>query len=201
MTILFEMFRQRVYGRILEQIHESNFLLERVCKFSLHLDHQQRVPANIKEVVVHVDLVHLQHLHTTPPRSFRSSSVSGALGNLGRLGSFSGNGSARRSILPFGESGSAGKNTNAAGHHVLWQVAADMIPQFARSWWRLGLPDNIRHQLPLSSSPTPDTTATTSRTPACCPSTASISPSSMRKPAHLHLMIDAPRNSIFPSGR
>src|SRR6185295_18729381 len=35
-------------------------------------------------------------------------------------------------------------------HHVLGQVAADVLPQFARSWWRLGLPNNIRHQLPLS---------------------------------------------------
>ena len=116
MTILSQVSRQRTYGWILKQIYEFNFPLERGCQVFLHLDHQQRVPADIEKVVVHANLLHLQHCAPHAREIVRSSSVTGALRKLcARPASFSGNGSARRSILPLGERGIAGKNTKAAG--------------------------------------------------------------------------------------
>ncbi len=61
MTILSEVSRQRVYGWILKQIHEMNFPLERGCQAFLHLDHQERVPANIKKFVMDANVLHLQY--------------------------------------------------------------------------------------------------------------------------------------------
>lgn len=62
MTILPEMFRERIDGRILKQVDELNFLLHLLGKFSLHLDHQQGVPAQIEEVVMRANVVLLQYL-------------------------------------------------------------------------------------------------------------------------------------------
>ena len=98
-----------------------------------------------------------------------------------------GRGRALRSILPFGVSGSESSRHEGRGHHVLGEPLAQEAAQIAR---RDGAATAARSTRPGGSSPLLARRTTT----ACADrrvlaSAASMSPSSMRWPPHLDLVV------------
>ena len=107
-----------------------------------------------------------------------------------------------RSTLPFGVSGSAVEQHEGRRDHVVGQL---LLREDARS--ALGAAPRLRarrrrRRRPAACRPGASSRATTtaSRTAGCGRSTASISPSSMRKPRIFTWWSMRPRNSMLPSG-
>ena len=106
-----------------------------------------------------------------------------------------GAGSALRSSLPFGVSGSASSRTYAAGTMYSGRRSAEMRAQRLRAGRSSPAQYATSRRSPGASS---RASTTASRTPACSGSRASISPSSMRKPRTFTWSSRRPRNSERP---
>ena len=68
-----EVARQRAHRRVLEELHHRHLTLEAGGEADLELGHQQRVPAELEEVVVSADLIDAKKL--TPQRGYRAFEV------------------------------------------------------------------------------------------------------------------------------
>ena len=158
---------------------------------------QQRVAAEVEEVVVDADPLDAEHLGEQraqdrllrrPRRPMRRRAPS------------SGAGSARRSSLPFGVSGSA-PAPRAPTAPCSPAAAATAQPAAPRCPAPRPLPPPRRR--PAAGRPAPSGRAITAAcdTPGCAVSAASISPGSMRKPRIFTCWSTRPRNSSAPSGR
>ena len=104
--------RQRGDGRRLEQAADRDLDVERRADAADQPGGQQRVAAELEEVVVDADLGNAQHLgeQRAQHRFLRRARRRGA-----PRSPYPGAGSARRSSLPFGVSGSRSSSTNADG--------------------------------------------------------------------------------------
>ena len=145
-------------------------------------------------------------LSSTPTRSRRSTSaqipastsstcVRGAT-YVASAGARSGAGSALRSSLPLGVSGSAFSTTNAPGTMYsgrLWRRCARSASG--------STPPTTYATSPLSPGAYSRATTTQSVTPGSSRSAASTSPSSMRKPRTFTCASSRPRYSSVPSAR
>ena len=119
-----------------------------------------------------------------------------AAGATGALVSVSGR--ARRSTLPLGVTGSAGRNTHADG--TMYSGTCPL--RYARNASEAGTsPSATTYATSRRSSPSPRATTTVSRTEAYARSAASISPGSMRKPRIFTCWSARPAISATPSGR
>ena len=104
----------------------------------------------------------------------------------------SGAGSARRSTLPFGVSGSCVERDEQRRDHVVRQRArAGARAARPSAGARAGRGDEVRHQPLLAARSGLRATTTASATAGCRASAASISPSSMRIAADLDLEVGA----------
>ena len=144
-----------------------------------HLGGQQRVPAQVEEVVVDADPLHAQHLR--PDLGQRRLQLGRAVPRsaAARTRRRSGAGSALRSSLPFGVSGSASSATNAAGT----MYSGRRLGAGARA--ARPAPRRPPRTPPAACRPArPRAPATTAvgHARAARAARASISPSSMRKP-------------------
>ena len=149
-----------------------------------HAGGQQRVAAEVEEAVVDADPVQPEDLGEDPgtgsPRGrARRPAVAARRGE-------SGAGSAARSSLPFGVSGSASSTTNAAGHHVVGQASARRTPRSsAGSAHGAGRRRRRRRRGAGRRRRRAARRRRACATAGCAASAASISPSSMRKPRTL----------------
>ena len=160
------------------------------------LGRQQRVAAEVEEVVVDADR---GRPRTSAQIAATTVSVGGGRRRAGRRrGRATGAGRARRSSLPFGPSAAArrarrtrpGPCSRAAAASAARRrrvAARGRRPRYATSRWSPGRSSR--------------TMTAASRTPGCSRSAASISPSSIRRPRSLTWWSMRPRNSSVPSGR
>ena len=175
--------RQLRHRGSLEQRPQRQLHAEHLADARDHPRGQQRVPAQLEEVVL-----------PPPPRSSRSTSaqIPASTSSTGVArrhvlapppARSSGAGSALRSSLPFGVSGSA-PAPRTRRHHVLRQAPAQVLAQ-RRSACRVA--DDVRHQPLLARRVLAHRPPAHSRDAACRRSAASISPLDAEA-AHLHLV-------------
>ena len=115
----------------LEQRPQRQLHPERLADARDHPRGQQRVPAQLEEVVVHAPPAPAPSTSAQIPASTSSTGVRGATYRSSAAAS-SGAGSALRSSLPLGVSGSASSSTNAAGTMYSGRLAPQVRPQRLR---------------------------------------------------------------------
>ena len=167
-----------------------------------HLRGQQRVAAQLEEVVVRRPPAPRRSTSAQMPAS--SSSGRRARGDVGARGAGApppGAGSALRSTLPLGVSGSASSTHEGRRHHVLGQplragsARSAVGVQRRRPRRRRRPPAACRRARPRA----PRTTA--SRTPGCCAQRGLDLAQLDAEAAHLHLVVErGPGTRCVPSG-
>ena len=171
-----------------------------------HLGGEQRVAAELEEVVVHADPLAAASTSAQIPASSSSTGVRGAgvrrRGARGRLRRRQG---ACGPPCRWASSGSACERHEGRRHHVLGQPLAPGTRAAPPQLRPATSPRPARRRPPARRSPAAAgasrATTAASRTAGCAASAASISPSSMRKPRTLTWWSIRPRNSSSPSGR
>ena len=162
-------------------------------------DRQQRVAAELEEVVVPADPLHAQHLRPDRRQRLLDLAVAAPRSRVAHTASPSGAGSALRSSLPFGVSGSASSAHERRRHHVLRQAP----PQVRRAARSASAPPRRPRTPPAACRPArPRAPRPPHRaTPALRRSTrldlAQLDPEA----PDLHLVVVRPRNSSVPSAR
>ena len=191
--------RQRRNRRRLKQAADRHLDIQARPDAADQPRRQQRMTAQLKEIVRRSQ----PRQPPAPPQTARTGSPPAACAApaAAHARAATGAGSARRSSLPFGVSGSRSSTTNARRHHVVRKAPRHMRPQ-RTPHPVLPLRAAAPHSQPAACSPAASSRAITAAcaTPACRSSTASISPGSMRKPRSFTCASARPRNSSTPSG-
>ena len=155
---------------------------------------QQRVPAQVEEVVVHAHALARPAVRRTartasPPRRARRPSPRQPRCRLRQRPPVQ---------LPVRRQRQPVQHHERRGDHVLRQARGQMRPQ--RPAIQLPPPPHhIPHQPPVTR-PSPRTTTAACATTGCASSAASISPGSIRNPRTFTCSSARPRNSSSPSG-
>ena len=165
-----------------------------------HLRRQQRVPAQLEEVVVHAHPLHAQHLRPDPRQRLLRRACAAPRSRRAAHAPPSGAGSALRSTLPFGVSGSASSTHERRRHHVLRQPRPQVLAQLAASGASPS-PHHVRHQPLVARRVLARHHHRLAHRRVLRAARASISPSSMRKPRIFTCWSMRPRYSSSPSAQ
>ena len=165
-----------------------------------HLDAEDRVDADLEEVVVDADAAPAEQVCRDPGQDLlRRRCAGGRIRSTSRrLRIAAGGQRADRSSLPFGESGNASRKTYDDGtigsgiRSCSQRLSSDVVGQESAAGHQIG-------NEPVLSAGIFRTTTTASLTPGCRASTASTSPSSTRKPRTFTWPSRRPSSSRTPS--
>ena len=166
-----------------------------------HLRRQQRVAAQLEEVVLAPPRARAPSTSAQIPASTSSVGVRGATYAVLRASGAPARGSARRSSLPLAVSGSASSTTKARRHHVLRQPRPQVRPQLRAP--EGSAPPRRPRRPPARFSPgaSSRTTTTASRTAGVLQQRRLDLARLDAEAAHLDLGVDAAQELQLPVGQ